>query len=56
MLIAESSAGEARARVDGSLPRERISERVIRIQPPSERRDQSASRADVGLLRKREGG
>jgi hypothetical protein len=56
MFIEESSADEARARVEGSLPRERMSEWVIRIQPSSERRDHSASRADVGSLRKREGG
>jgi hypothetical protein len=56
MFIAESSAGEVRARVEGSLPRKMISERVMRIQPPSERRDHSVSRAGVGSLRKGEGG
>jgi hypothetical protein len=56
MFIEESSAGEAQARVEGSLPREIISERAMRIQPPSESRDHSALRAGVGSLRKREGG
>jgi hypothetical protein len=51
MFIAES-----KDRVDGSSPRERISERVMRIHPPSVRRDHSASRAGVGSLRTREGG
>jgi hypothetical protein len=56
MLTAERRTGEARARVEGSLPKERMSGRVIRIQPPSGRRDHSASRAGVGSLRKRDGG
>jgi hypothetical protein len=56
IFIAESKAGEARARVEESFPRERISERVMRIQPPSERRVHSASRVGVGSFREREGG